>query len=233
MANRRIGSRTGYRIGAARDGYPLGTSIAKAWSFPRQRMSSAERLALTGGGIRLESLDCYGAWLSLVERLVRDQEVASSNLVAPIENAEKNGAFRRVIVLAELWRYTGAMSARNDSDSSQRLCPATKIWLGSGQRRPVAIAANRLPRDAHRNLDDLAHNGCLLPAVCGTRTSGRMARPNRSRLKPTRRPARVQGGHDRPGRRQDPPKCFAGSVTPRDARIRPARPQVARLTAAN
>ena len=34
--------------------------------------------------------ECFGAWLSLVERLVRDQEVRSSNLRAPTISARQS-----------------------------------------------------------------------------------------------------------------------------------------------
>ena len=34
-------------------------------------------------------VSCFGAWLSLVERPVRDREVAGSNPVAPIDRRRK------------------------------------------------------------------------------------------------------------------------------------------------
>ena len=77
-------------------------------------------LALTGGGIPIESRVgqiCHGAWLSLVERLVRDQEVASSNLVAPTKNTDKIAGF---LELPRLTRFAALCRRYGQKECSQQ-----------------------------------------------------------------------------------------------------------------
>ena len=63
-----------------------------------------------------------GAWLSLVERCVRDAEVASSNLVAPTKNLFSDLSGNRFLFSDSFWILQDSASPRTQTVATHQRC---------------------------------------------------------------------------------------------------------------
>ena len=108
----------------------------------------------------MSSHEIIGAWLSLVERCVRDAEVASSNLVAPIDKTLRNQAFCRVF---------SCLARRSKRKTSFSFRPWFVVFIWSRQLsdpRSERPSIMRWAATRNKLLSCVLTLPCILPQYC-------------------------------------------------------------------